>query len=264
MTNERIEGEADSGATCRLWTGRLRSAVRARRGDSRRGDARQWRTHGARAAVGQVRARAERERRARRGAALHGRQRAAAAREPERRGHQGFREILRWNVPSHRPRSEVPDCGGGSSFARVGAPADVIDGRHQGSRQRRDGSLEQSRAVRGAQERRAVEARSLRVLLHPPRGEVSAMNATHKNGGKRIRVGIIGANADGGWASQAHIPALKSLSDDFEITALSTTRRESAAAASKLFEVSLAFDNHQELLNSSAVDVVAVTVKVPH
>jgi len=44
---------------------------------------------------------------------------------------------------------------------------------------------------------------------------------------KRIRVGIIGANPDRGWAAQAHIPALKSLPDDFEITALSTSRRES-------------------------------------
>ena len=78
---------------------------------------------------------------------------------------------------------------------------------------------------------------------------------------KRIRVGIIGANPDRGWAAQAHIPALTSLSDDFEITALSTTRRESADAASKLFGVPAAFDNHQELVNSPAVDVVAVTVE---
>jgi predicted dehydrogenase len=88
--------------------------------------------------------------------------------------------------------------------------------------------------------------------------------ATSKGGAKRIRVGIIGANPDRGWAAQAHIPALRSLSDDFEITALSTTRRESADAASKLFGVPLAFDNHQELVNSPTVDVVAVTVKVPH
>ncbi len=81
---------------------------------------------------------------------------------------------------------------------------------------------------------------------------------------RRIRVGIIGANPDRGWAAQAHIPALKSLSDDFEITALSTSRRESADAASKLFGVPLAFDNHQDLVNSAAVDVVAVTVKVPY
>src|SRR3989440_1756075 len=80
----------------------------------------------------------------------------------------------------------------------------------------------------------------------------------------RIRVGIIGANPERGWAAQAHIPALKSLSDDFEITALSTSRRESADAASTRFGVPLAFDNYQELVNSGAVDVVAVTVKVPY
>src|SRR5438045_9353252 len=81
---------------------------------------------------------------------------------------------------------------------------------------------------------------------------------------KRIRVGIIGANPDRGWATHAHIPALRSLGDDFEITALSTSRRESADAASKLFGVPAAFDNHQDLVNSPAVDVVAVTVKVPY
>ncbi len=81
---------------------------------------------------------------------------------------------------------------------------------------------------------------------------------------ERIRVGIIGANPDRGWAAQAHIPALKSLADDFEITALSTSRRESADAASKIFGVPLAFDNHYDLVNSAAVDVVAVTVKVPY
>jgi len=81
---------------------------------------------------------------------------------------------------------------------------------------------------------------------------------------KRIRVGIIGANPDRGWAAQAHIPALQSLPDDFEITALSTSRRESAAAASKRFGVPLAFDNHEDLVNRADVDVVAITVKVPY
>src|SRR5881628_2521044 len=88
--------------------------------------------------------------------------------------------------------------------------------------------------------------------------------AMSKGGTKRIRVGIIGANPDRGWAAQAHIPALKSLSNDFEITALSTSRRESAEAASKLFGVPIAFDNHKDLVNSAVVDVVAVTVKVPY
>jgi predicted dehydrogenase len=64
------------------------------------------------------------------------------------------------------------------------------------------------------------------------------------NGGpKEIRVGIMGANPDRGWAAQAHIPALTSLSDDFEITALSTSRRESADAASEPFGVPAALDN---------------------
>src|SRR5437870_9985960 len=84
------------------------------------------------------------------------------------------------------------------------------------------------------------------------------------SGGNRIRVGIIGANPDRGWAAQAHIPALRSLSDDFEITALSTSRRESADAASKLFGVPVAFDNHKDLVNRADVDVVAITVKVPY
>src|SRR5207244_11032893 len=85
-----------------------------------------------------------------------------------------------------------------------------------------------------------------------------------KNGSNKIRVGIIGANPDRGWAMQAHIPALKSLSDDFEITALSTSRSVSAAAAGRLFGVPLAFDNDHDLVKSAAVDVVAITVKVPY
>src|SRR5947199_74994 len=39
------------------------------------------------------------------------------------------------------------------------------------------------------------------------------MTTMSKNGDKRIRVGIIGANPDRGWAAEAHIPALKSLSN---------------------------------------------------
>jgi predicted dehydrogenase len=91
------------------------------------------------------------------------------------------------------------------------------------------------------------------------------MQAHRSNiGANRIRIGIIGANPDRGWAAEAHIPALKSLSDDFEIVALSTTRRESADRASKLFDVPVAFDNHRDLVGRADVDAVAVTVKVPY
>src|SRR5438477_7567679 len=120
----------------------------------------------------------------------------------------------------------------------------------------------------------AGDARTLEDCTRDADG--SAETARHDGGGttrrrrvevtdpKRIRVGIIGANPDRGWAAQAHIPALKSLSHDFEITALSTSRRESADTAAQRFGVRLAFDNHRDLVRSDAVDVVAVTVKVPH
>lgn len=76
-----------------------------------------------------------------------------------------------------------------------------------------------------------------------------------------IRVGIVGVNAHRGWAAEAHIPALRSL-PSYEITALSTTRQESADAAAAAFGVRLAFDNHRDLVISPDVDLVVVTVKV--
>jgi hypothetical protein len=74
-----------------------------------------------------------------------------------------------------------------------------------------------------------LEARPLQLLVDPAVGVIAMSNSR----AKKDSVGIIGANPDSGWAAQAHIPALRSLSDDFEITALSTTRRESRAAASR-------------------------------
>jgi predicted dehydrogenase len=78
-----------------------------------------------------------------------------------------------------------------------------------------------------------------------------------------IRVGLIGVNALRGWAAEAHIPALRAL-PSYEVTALSTTRQESADAAAAAFGVKLAFDNHHDLVTSPEVDLVVVTVKVAH
>ena len=78
-----------------------------------------------------------------------------------------------------------------------------------------------------------------------------------------IRVGIVGVNAARGWAADAHIPALRAL-PAFEITALSTTRQESADAAGRAFGVGLTFDDHEALVRRPEVDLVVVTVKVPH
>lgn len=81
---------------------------------------------------------------------------------------------------------------------------------------------------------------------------------------RKIGVGIIGASPERGWASDAHIPALRALHRDFEFAALCTSRRESAEEAARKFGVTHAFAHHAPLLERPEVDVVAITVKVPH
>jgi predicted dehydrogenase len=78
----------------------------------------------------------------------------------------------------------------------------------------------------------------------------------------KIRVGIVGANPSRGFASIAHIPALKALAD-FEISAVCTTRQDSADAAAKHFGVPLAFCDAEKLTRHPDVDLVTVSVKVP-
>ena len=78
----------------------------------------------------------------------------------------------------------------------------------------------------------------------------------------KIRVGIVGVSPDRGFASIAHIPALRAL-PDFEITAVCTTRQDSADAAASHFGVPLAFCDAERLARHPDVDLVTVSVKVP-
>src|SRR5689334_7242763 len=78
----------------------------------------------------------------------------------------------------------------------------------------------------------------------------------------KIRVGIVGVSPDRGFASIAHIPALQAL-PDFEITAVCTTRQDSADAAASHFGVPLAFCDSERLALHPDVDLVTVSVKVP-
>ncbi|MFF7184932.1 Gfo/Idh/MocA family protein [Streptomyces sp. NPDC008222] len=77
-----------------------------------------------------------------------------------------------------------------------------------------------------------------------------------------IGVGIIGAGL-GGWAALGHVPALGAL-PDYELRAISTTRRESADAAAREFGVPASFDDHEALIAHPDVDLVVVAVKVTH
>src|SRR5438270_8245203 len=79
----------------------------------------------------------------------------------------------------------------------------------------------------------------------------------------RLGVGIVGVSPVRGWAATAHIPALRAL-PSYEIRALSGHSAESARAAGEMFGVSAVFSDHRQLVTQPDIDVVAVTVKVPH
>src|SRR3954449_8080817 len=78
-----------------------------------------------------------------------------------------------------------------------------------------------------------------------------------------LGVGIVGVSPVRGWAATAHIPALRTLAN-YEIRALSAHSAESARAAGEAFEVGAVFSDHEQLVTRPDLDVVAVTVKVPH
>src|SRR5437667_724413 len=78
-----------------------------------------------------------------------------------------------------------------------------------------------------------------------------------------LGVGIIGVSPLRGWATTAHIPALRAL-PNYRIAALSAHSAEFARAAAQVFGVSAVFSDHEQLVTQPDVDVVAVTVKVPH
>src|SRR5947209_693618 len=78
-----------------------------------------------------------------------------------------------------------------------------------------------------------------------------------------LGVGIIGVSPVWGWAATAHLPALRAL-PNYEIRALSARSTESARAVGEMFGVGAVFSDHQQLVIQPDIDVVAVTVKVPH
>lgn len=88
------------------------------------------------------------------------------------------------------------------------------------------------------------------------------MNMTSQ---KQIGVGIVGFEPGRSWAAVAHVPALNSL-PEFRVAAVATTRTESALAAAEAIGLPAdrAFASGAELAACADVDVVAVTVKVPH
>jgi predicted dehydrogenase len=78
----------------------------------------------------------------------------------------------------------------------------------------------------------------------------------------KIRLGIIGANVHWGWAPRSHLPAIVA-SPEFELTAVCTTRQESAEESRQKFGARLAFDDYHKMLAHPDIDAVAVVLRVP-
>ena len=78
----------------------------------------------------------------------------------------------------------------------------------------------------------------------------------------KIRLGIIGANAGYGWSMRAHLPAILAL-PEFELTAVCTSRPETAAESAKAYGARLAFHDYQEMVSHPDIDLVSVSVRVP-
>ena len=78
----------------------------------------------------------------------------------------------------------------------------------------------------------------------------------------KIRLGLIGASVRGTWSSRSHLPALRA-SADMELTAVCTTRADSAEAARQAYGARLAFDDWRKMVASPEIDAVAVVVRVP-
>lgn len=80
---------------------------------------------------------------------------------------------------------------------------------------------------------------------------------------KRLRVGIVGLQPGRSWAARAHVPALRALSETFEIVGVANSSKASAEAAAAEAGIPRAFANVEEMMTSPDIDIVAVTVKVP-
>src|SRR5918992_502111 len=78
----------------------------------------------------------------------------------------------------------------------------------------------------------------------------------------KIRLGIIGANVHWGWAPRSHLPAIVA-SPEFELTAVCTTRQESAEESRQKFGARLAFNDYHKMLAHPDIDAVAVILRVP-
>jgi predicted dehydrogenase len=101
-------------------------------------------------------------------------------------------------------------------------------------------------------------SRQFRSWIERDEGERNIMTA------QRFRVSIVGLQPGRSWAARAHIAALRALSESYEIVGVANTSLASAERAAAAIGLPRAFANVAALVAAPEVDIVTVTVKVPH
>ena len=81
---------------------------------------------------------------------------------------------------------------------------------------------------------------------------------------KAYRVGFVGFQSGRSWAAVAHLPGIRAQQERFEAFGVANRTHESSVAAADANRIPYAYGSVDELVNDAAVDIVAVTVRVPH
>ncbi len=79
---------------------------------------------------------------------------------------------------------------------------------------------------------------------------------------KNPRAGTIGVSADGGWARESHVPAIRA-TGGLELAAIATRAQETADAAGAAFGVSRAYGDAGDLIADPDAGLVSVAAPVP-
>jgi predicted dehydrogenase len=79
---------------------------------------------------------------------------------------------------------------------------------------------------------------------------------------RTLRVGLVGVDRDGrGFGARAHIPGILA-APNVELSAVCTTREETARLAAKKYGVTRYYSNIDELVADPNIDLVSIAVRV--
>jgi predicted dehydrogenase len=79
---------------------------------------------------------------------------------------------------------------------------------------------------------------------------------------KDLKVGIIGVNKTGGWAAEAHVPAVRAV-EGLSLAAVATSQQETADEAAQAFGADRAYAGGAALITDPDIDIVTVATRVP-